>query len=189
MRSGESDTRQLRGSRGCHPLDPAWPWPTRPGGWVSRHTQTGCSSENKHALLVPIQSLQKASEGGCMVLRPRGPESGCGLADAARPSVSGQLPSHSPLSTARAVASLSLHEGGQSFLRVWGSLPRHCPSPDASARPGPFEPQRPPGRLRLWLTREHGLLLLRLPGSQPLGPVQAHTEPGPVPATRCDWLP
>lgn len=124
-----------------------------------------------------------------MVLGPPGPESGCGLADSAGPSVGGQLPSHSPLSTAQATASLSLHKGGQFFLRVWGSLPHHCPSPEASARPGLFVPWRPPARLRLRLTEAHGLLLLRLPGSQPLGPVQARTEPGPVQAARCDWLP
>lgn len=62
------------------------------------------------------------------------------------------------------------------------------PARTREAWPGLSVPRHPHGRLRLRLTRGHGLVAEAL-GPQPLGPVQAHTEPGPVQAACCDWLP
>lgn len=62
------------------------------------------------------------------------------------------------------------------------------PARTREAWPGLSVPRHPQGRLRLRLTRGRGLVAEAL-GPQPLGPVQAHTEPGPVQAVCCDWLP
>lgn len=63
------------------------------------------------------------------------------------------------------------------------------PAQTHKARPGLFVPWRPPGQLRLQLTRGHDLLLLRLLALGLPGLCRPTPSQGLVQAAWCDWLP